>query len=41
MIRERSRKFSNEELLEKLKSLHEDRGWLSGMIIDENDDYAI
>jgi hypothetical protein len=38
MIRERSRKFSNEELLEKLKSLHEKRGWLSGMIIDENDD---
>lgn len=38
MIRERSRRFTNEELLEKLKSLHEKRGWLSGMIIDENDD---
>ncbi len=37
MVRERSRKFSNEELLEKLKSLHEKHGWLSGMIIDETE----
>lgn len=37
MIRERSRKLSNEEMLAKLKSLHEKQGWLSGLIIDETE----
>ena len=35
IIRERCRKFSNEEMLEKLRVLHERNGWLSGIVIDE------
>ena len=35
IIRERCRKFSNEEMLEKLRNLHERNGWLSGIVIDE------
>ncbi len=35
IIRERNRKFSNEEMLEKLRTLHEHNGWLSGIVIDE------
>lgn len=37
MIHERSRKISNEEMLDRLKSLHERQGWLSGLIIDESE----
>lgn len=38
IIRERSRKFSNDEMLTKLRSLREKQGWLSGILIDESDD---
>lgn len=37
MIRERSRKLSNDEMLQKLRVLHEKNGWLSGLIINETD----
>jgi hypothetical protein len=35
MIRERNRKYSDEEMLERLKRLFEKHGYLSGLIIDE------
>ncbi len=38
IIRERNRKFSDEEMLEKLRKLHAQYGWLSGLIINESDD---
>ena len=38
IIRERSRRFSNDEMLTKLRALHEKQGWLSGILIDETDD---
>lgn len=38
IIRERSRKFTDEEMLDRLKNLHEKTGWLSGLVIDEADD---
>ena len=38
MIRERNRRFSDEEMLERLKRLYERQGYLSGLIIDEADD---
>ncbi|MGE0252420.1 MAG: recombinase family protein [Dongiaceae bacterium] len=38
IIRERSRRFSNDEMLAKLRDLHEKQGWLSGILIDETDD---
>ncbi len=38
IIAERSRKLSDEDLLSKLKSLHERKGWLSGVLIDEMED---
>ena len=38
MLRERSRKFSNDEMLMRLKALHDKQGWLSGLIINEADD---
>ena len=37
IIRERSRRFSDEEMLDKLRQLHEQHGWLSGFIINETD----
>lgn len=37
MIRERNRRFSEEEMLERLKSLFEQHGYLSGLVIDEVD----
>lgn len=37
ILRERNRKYSNEEMLEKLQHLHERNGWLSGVVIDEQD----
>jgi hypothetical protein len=38
IILERSRRLSNEEMIAKLKELYEKKGWLSGVIIDEEDD---
>jgi DNA invertase Pin-like site-specific DNA recombinase len=38
IIQARCRKISNEELLDKLKSLQEKQGWLSGVLIDESED---
>lgn len=38
IIRERSRKFTSEEMLEKLCALHQRQGWLSGLLIDECED---
>lgn len=38
ILRERSRRFSDDEMLEKLRYLHERQGWLSGIIIDEQED---
>ena len=37
MIRERNRRFSDEEMLGRLKRLYEQHGYLSGLIIDEAD----
>ncbi|MGE3622935.1 MAG: recombinase family protein, partial [Bdellovibrionales bacterium] len=37
IVRERSRKYSNEEMLDKLRQLHEQHGWLSGFIINESE----
>lgn len=38
IIRERNRKISNDEMLSKLKTLHDRQGWLSGIMIDESED---
>lgn len=38
MIRERCRKFSDDEMLTKLRELHDRQGWLSGIIINEAED---
>lgn len=38
IIRERGRKFSDDEMLEKLRKLREQHGWLSGIIINEAED---
>lgn len=38
ILRARSRRYSNEELLEKLRNLYQQRGVLSGLIIDESED---
>ena len=38
MIRERNRRFSDDELLDRLKRLLKERGFLSGIVIDEADD---
>jgi len=38
IIRERNRKFSDDEMLAKLRSLHSREGWLSGIMIDEAED---
>ncbi len=38
IIRERCRKFSDEEMLDKLRKLHVQHGWLSGIIINESED---
>jgi DNA invertase Pin-like site-specific DNA recombinase len=37
IIRARSYRFSNVELIERLRSLYQDRGFLSGLIIDETE----
>lgn len=38
IIYKRSQKLSNDEMLAKLRELHEREGWLSGLIIDEAED---
>lgn len=38
IIAERSHRLTDNELLDKLKGLHEKRGWLSGVLIDETTD---
>ncbi len=38
IIRERSRKFSDGDMLDRLKALHERQGWLSGILINESED---
>jgi DNA invertase Pin-like site-specific DNA recombinase len=38
IIRARSRRVSNDEMLGKLKALHERHGWLSGILINETED---
>ena len=35
MIMQRNRQFSDQEMLDKLKLLHQNNGWLSGIVIDE------
>lgn len=37
IIRARSHRYSNEELIERLRTLFQNRGFLSGLIIDETD----
>lgn len=37
IVRERCRKYSNDEMLDKLRHLHEQHGWLSGFIINESE----
>jgi DNA invertase Pin-like site-specific DNA recombinase len=37
IVRERSRRLSNEEMLDRLQRLFQARGYLSGLIIDETD----
>ena len=38
IIAQRSRRYSDEDLLEKLRELHKRKGWLSGILIDETED---
>jgi hypothetical protein len=38
IVQDRARRFSNEELLDRLSTLLRATGWLSGLIIDERDD---
>ncbi|PZP84680.1 MAG: recombinase family protein [Azospirillum brasilense] len=38
IIRERSQRLSDEEMLEKLRTLKERQGWLSGIVINEAED---
>lgn len=40
IIRERSRKYTDSELLEQLKKLYEKHGYLSGLIINESEETA-
>lgn len=37
IIAERNRRYSDEDLITKLKDLHNRKGWLSGLLIDETD----
>lgn len=40
IIQERSQRFTDEELLAQLAALFEQKGWLSGLVIDEVEDMA-
>ncbi|MPW20134.1 MULTISPECIES: recombinase family protein [Burkholderiaceae] len=37
IMRARARRYSNEELIERLRNLYRDRGFLSGVVIDETE----
>ena len=37
IIRARSHRYTNEELIERLRTLYQKRGFLSGLVIDENE----
>jgi DNA invertase Pin-like site-specific DNA recombinase len=37
IMRARARRYSNEELIQRLRNLYRDRGFLSGLVIDETD----
>lgn len=37
ILRARAHRYSNEELIEKLRNLYQNRGYLSGLIIDETE----
>ncbi|HEX7935836.1 MAG TPA: recombinase family protein, partial [Paraburkholderia sp.] len=37
IMRARARRYSNEELIERLRNLYRTRGFLSGLVIDETD----
>jgi DNA invertase Pin-like site-specific DNA recombinase len=37
IIRARSRRYTNEELIERLRTLYQNRGFLSGLVIDETE----
>ena len=38
IIQNRSRRISNEDMIDRLRTLYQSRGHLSGLIIDEADD---
>lgn len=38
ILRARSRRYTDEELLDRLRGLYQNRGFLSGMVIDESED---
>jgi DNA invertase Pin-like site-specific DNA recombinase len=38
IVQERSRRFTDDELLDRLKKLYVEKGWLSGLVIDEVED---
>jgi DNA invertase Pin-like site-specific DNA recombinase len=38
IVQERSRRFTDDELLDQLKKLYVEKGWLSGLVIDEVED---
>jgi DNA invertase Pin-like site-specific DNA recombinase len=38
IIQDRSRRYSDQELLKRLSAIFSEKGWLSGLIIDEMDD---
>ena len=38
IVQERSRRFTDQELLDRLSQLFADKGWLSGVVIDELED---
>ena len=38
IIQDRSRRFSDQDLLDRLSILLAEKGWLSGLVIDEVDD---
>ncbi len=41
IIRERNRRYTDQELIERLRALYENRGLLSGLIIDETENMAV
>jgi len=38
IVNDRSRRFTDAEMLERLSHLYEQKGWLSGLVIDEGED---